>query len=61
MMTSVANTENHNLDNHTKKSLTIEPPMNQNPEVFSVIPGVIQNMDVVEKPVKCYVEGTWKM
>lgn len=34
-----------------------EAMMNQNPEEFSIIPGVIQNMDVVSNPIKCFVQG----
>ena len=62
MMDSLPTTEIPTVDEIKKSSLMKsmkdeDAMMNQNPEVFSVIPGVIQNMDVVRDPIKCFVQG----
>ena len=35
----------------------LEQRVDDSPDDFAIIPGVIQNMEVVKNPTKCVVEG----
>ena len=56
-MTSVAKMEKSKMKEHNVTCDKVDPSVNDNPQVFTVIPGIIQNMDVVDK-TKCNVKGT---
>ena len=55
-MTSVAKIKKSKMDKHNVVCDKADSSVNDPPQVFTVIPGVIQNMDVVEL-TKCHVEG----
>jgi beta,beta-carotene 9',10'-dioxygenase len=61
-MTSIAKTASYKIDGKKKskmgKEKILDSVLHENPEEFAIIPGVIQNMDIVDNPIKCFVQGT---